>query len=104
MSRHFLEHGYNKMDFKDIQDKLKNLRDRIKAEGRISEESEAELKAILDSTLLTADKEIKEIQNKITAQMTVRVGNDNHSLTLSEDQMRRLSIIEKTGTGSHVVH
>lgn len=92
------------MDFKDIQDKLKNLRDRIKAEGHISDSSEAELKAILDSTLLTADKEIKEIQNKITAQMAVRPGNDNHSPKLSEDQMRRLSIIEKTGTGSYVVH
>lgn len=92
------------MDFKDIQEKLQNLRDRIKAEGRISDASEAELKAILDSTLHTADQEIKAIQTKITAQMAVRAGNDNNTAELSEDQMRRLSIIEKTGTGSYVVH
>lgn len=92
------------MDFKDIQDKLKTLRDRIKAEGSISSSSEMELKAILDSTLQTADTEIKAIQDKINAQMAVRAGNDNNMPDLSEEQMRRLSIIEKTGTGSYVVH
>lgn len=91
------------MDFKDIQDKLKNLRDRIRAEGRITPDSEAELKEILSSTLVSADHEIKAIQNRISAQMETRAGNDNKP-TLSEEQMRRLSIIEKTGTGSYVVH
>ncbi len=92
------------MDFKEIQDKLKNLRDRIKAEGRISSTSEAELKFILDNTLISANDEIKAIQTKITAQMATRAGNDNNMPKLSDDQMKRLSIIEKTGTGSYVVH
>lgn len=91
------------MDFKDIQDKLKTLRDRIRAEGHITPESEAELKEILSSTLISADNEIKAIQSKITTQMAVRAGNDNKP-NLTEDQLRRLSIIEKTGTGSYVTH
>lgn len=91
------------MDFKDIQDKLKNLRDRIKAEGRITSSSEAELREILSDTLTSADQEIKSLQNRINTQLEMRAGNDNKP-ELSEDQMRRLSIIEKTGTGSYVVH
>lgn len=91
------------MDFKEIQARLKDLRDRIKTEGRISADAESELKEILNSTLITANTEIMAIQSKITAQMAVRAGNDNKP-ALSEEQMRRLSIIEKTGTGSYVVH
>ena len=91
------------MNFEDIQNKLKDLRDRIRAEGCITPDSEAELKEILSSTLISADTEIKAIQNRITAQIETRAGNDNKP-NLSEEQMRRLSIIEKTGTGSYVVH
>ncbi len=89
------------MDLKDIQLKLKELRDRIKQEGRISEISEQELKAILNDTLLSANSELSTIQNRLNATMTMRAGNDN---VLSDDQKKRLRIIEKTGTGSHAVH
>lgn len=89
------------MDLKDIQIKLKELRDRIKDEGGISEISEQELKAILNDTLLSANTELSTIQNRLNATMAMRAGNDN---TLSDDQKKRLRIIEKTGTGSHAVH
>jgi len=91
------------MDFKDIQDKLKNLRDRIRDEGTISPKSEAELKEILQDTLLSANDEIHSIQEKLTAALSLRAQNDN-SPTLTVEQKRRLSIMEKTGTGSYVVH
>lgn len=91
------------MDFKEIQDKLKNLRDRIKAEGSISPSAEAELKSILQNTLVSANEEVQAIQNKLTATMAVRAENDNKPV-LSDEQMKRLSIIEKIGTGSYVVH
>lgn len=89
------------MDLKDIQLKLKELRDRIKDEGGISEISEQELKAILNDTLLSANTELSSIQNRLNATMAMRAGNDN---VLSDDQKKRLRIIEKTGTGSHAVH
>ncbi len=89
------------MDLKDIQKKLAELRDRIKDEGRISPVSEEQLKDILSSTLITANDELATIQNKLNATMAMRAGNDN---ALSDDQKKRLRIIEKTGTGSYVVH
>lgn len=89
------------MDLKDIQKKLKDLRDRIKDEGGISAKSEAELKAILSDTLVTANDELESIQERLNATMAIRAGNDN---VLSDDQKKRLRIIEKTGTGSHAVH
>ncbi|PZQ47379.1 MAG: hypothetical protein DI551_03540 [Micavibrio aeruginosavorus] len=89
------------MDLKDIQEKLKELRDRIKDEGRISAESEAALKNLLSNTLVTANDEIENIQNRLSATLAMRAGNDND---LTPEQKKRLRIIEKTGTGSTAVH
>ncbi len=89
------------MDLKDIQNKLKELRDRIKSDGQISPESEQALKDILASTLVSANDELSTIQNRLNATMAMRAGNDN---VLSDDQKKRLRIIEKTGTGSQAVH
>ena len=89
------------MDLKDIQEKLKELRDRIKTEGHISPRAEEELKSLLSNTLVTANDEICTIQNRLSATLAVRAGNDN---ILTPDQKKRLSIIEKMGTGSVCVH
>ncbi len=89
------------MELKDIQERLKELRDRIRAEGRISPHAEEELKNLLNSTLITANDELSAIQGKIHYSMIKRAGNDN---VLTPEQKRRLSIIEKTGTGSQAVH
>jgi hypothetical protein len=89
------------MDIKDIQEKLKQLRDRIKDEGCISPAAELELKTILNDTLVSANNELSTIQERLSATMAMRAGNDN---TLSDDQKKRLRIVEKTGTGSHAVH
>ena len=89
------------MDLKDIQEKLKALRDRIKTEGHISPHSEEELKSLLSNTLVSANDEITTIQNRLNATLTVRAGNDN---TLTAEQQKRLRIIEQMGTGSACVH
>ncbi len=89
------------MDLKDIQQKLKELRDMIKADGHVSPAAEAQLKTILSDTLTTANVELNAIQTKLNATMAMRAGNDN---ALSEDQKKRLRIVEKTGTGSQAVH
>lgn len=89
------------MDLKDIQKKLQTLRDRIRADGRISPASEEELKTILNDTLTSAHQELSTIQNKLNATMAIRAGNDN---PLSDDQKHRLRLMEKTGTGSDMVH
>jgi len=89
------------MDIKDIQKKLAVLRDRIRAEGQISADSETELKNILNDTLASANQELTSIQNRLTATMAMRAGNDN---PLSDEQKKRLRLVEKTGTGSDMVH
>lgn len=89
------------MDIKDIQAKLKELRDRIKTDGQITPQSEEALKAILNDTLVSANTELTALQTKLSARMVMQAGNDNE---LSEDQKKRLRIIEKTGTGSQTVH
>lgn len=89
------------MDLKDIQQKLKELRDRIRAEGGISPDAENELRDLLNDTLATANEELTTIQDKLSATLALRAGNDN---TLTPEQKKRLSIVEKTGTGSAMVH
>lgn len=89
------------MDLKDIQEKLKELRDRIKSEGHISARSEEELKSLLGNTLVTANDEISSIGDRLSATMAMRAGNDN---TLTPEQQKRLRIIEKMGTGSSCIH
>ncbi|MCB1530874.1 MAG: hypothetical protein H6853_05045 [Rhodospirillales bacterium] len=91
------------MDFKAIQDKLKNLRDRIRKEGRISEDNEQELKLLLHETLMSATDELNGLQGKLETLASQKIGNDNVS-PLSEDQSARLSLIQKTGTGSASIH
>lgn len=91
------------MSIKDIQGKLKDLRDRIKDEGELSSSSEAELRALLDDTLISANAELDTVRKKLNAHMALRAGNDNIPL-LTDEQKRRLMIVEKTGTGSHAVH
>ncbi len=89
------------MDLKDIQEKLKELRDRIKSEGHISPRAEEELKSLLSNTIVSANDEISTIQNRLTATLSMRAGNDNE---LTADQKKRLRIIEKMGTGSACIH
>lgn len=91
------------MDFKNIQKKLAVLRDRIRAEGCISSDAEDELKAIMNETLVSANQELTNIQSRLSSTMAFRTGNDNTPI-LSDEQRKRLRLVEKTGTGSDMVH
>ena len=91
------------MDFKKIQEKLAVLRDRIRSDGCISPDSEQELKNIMNDTLTSASQELTNIQTKLSSTMAIRAGNDNQT-KLSDDQKKRLRLVEKTGTGSEMVH
>lgn len=90
------------MDLTAIQKKLSALRDRIRAEGRISEDAQAELKSLLELSLVTAREELTEAQTKLSGIMALKQANQNDTLT--PDQIARLKIVEKTGTGSSAIH
>jgi hypothetical protein len=90
------------MDLKAIHKQLKNLHDKIKKQGHISTRDEQELKALMQQTLFSASDEIDNIQHRLKIQMACNTGNDNRPL--NSDQIARLSIVEKTGTGSNLIH
>ena len=90
------------MSLKDVQQKLKDLRDRIRADGKLSPGIEQELQDLLSETLTSANDEITALQDKLNATLSLRAGNDN--AILSDEQKRRLRLVEKTGTGSQSVH
>lgn len=90
------------MSLKDVQQKLKDLRDRIRADGKLSPGIEQELQDLLSETLSSANDEITVLQDKLNATLSLRAGNDN--AILSDEQKRRLRLVEKTGTGSQSVH
>ena len=90
------------MRLKDVQQKLKDLRDHIRADGKLSPGIEQELQDLLSETLPSANDEITALQDKLNATLSLRAGNDN--AILSDEQKRRLRLVEKTGTGSQSVH
>lgn len=90
------------MDLTYIQKKLSALRDRIRAEGKISESAQQELKALLEQSLMAAQDELSEAQAKLNGILSVKSANQNTPLT--PEQIIRLKIVEKTGTGSSSIH
>lgn len=91
------------MDLKNIQNQLKTLRDKIKDQGKISESDEKELKSLIRQTLESANNELEDIQGRLKNIVTQHSrANDNEHLT--DEQKKRLSLVEKTGTGSIAVH
>jgi len=91
------------MNFKNIQKKLTDLRDRIRSQGSISEEDEKELKSLLSQTLMTANSELEGVQKKLDSLPALKAQNDN-AYSLNDDQKSRLDLITKTGTGSAAIH
>lgn len=90
------------MDLKNIQNQLKELRERIKDQGRISDSDEKELKALIRQTLENANDELEGIQDRLQTLVEKHQANDNYKL--SAEQKARLDLVEKTGTGSIAVH
>lgn len=92
------------MDLKSIQHKLKNLRDRIREQGRISHADEQELQSLIRESLSTANSELEGIQARLELMSGRKVLKSNDNVALTQDQKKRLADLEKTGTGSNSVH
>lgn len=92
------------MDLKTINKQLKILHEKIKQQGHLSPSDEQELQALMEETLHEASSQIETVQEQLqmTGRISIQPGNDNRSL--SPDQLFRLSLMEKTGTGSNLVH
>lgn len=90
------------MDLKAIHKQLKNLHDKIKKQGHMSANDEQELKTLMRETLSTASDEMDSIQTRL--QLKVICGTSEGNRPLSADQIARLSVVEKTGTGSNLIH
>lgn len=100
------------MDFKHIQDRLKDLRDRIKAKGRLSAEDEAELRGLVAGTVESASRELEQIQSRLSTALAAQAGNDNgrrggfavHHVVLSEDQQNRLAQMQYIANDNTTLH
>lgn len=88
------------MNLKNVAKKLSKVRDSIREHGGVSEEDEQALKALINETIGSAKEELSQLPKK---QYDLPVAhNDNQPL--NKDQRFRLSLMEKTGTGSLSVH
>lgn len=88
------------MDLKAIHKQLKTLHDKIKKQGHMSASDEQELKSLMSETLSTAGAEMNSIKTRLHVQMSSAATNR----PLSAEQIARLSLVEKTGTGSNLIH
>ncbi len=83
------------MNTKFLHKKLSTLRDRIRAEGHVSPEIQAELYDLLEQSVTSPSA----LQTGIGS---IKAANQN--VPLNDDQIKRLKIVEKTGTGSSSIH
>ena len=88
------------MNLKNVAKKLSKVRDSIREHGSVSAEDEKALQDLVNETIGCAKQELSKIPQR-TKNMPIP-HNDNQPL--SNDQRLRLSLVEKTGTGSVSVH
>ena len=86
------------MNIKKVTQKLAEIRDIAREEGRLTAEEKAELKELVNETLTIAQKDLKKSH---VIPMPKQAHNDNE---LTADQYFRLRLMEKTGTGSQAIH
>lgn len=87
------------MDLKTIHKQLKNLHDKIKKQGHMSTSDQQELQSLMNETINTASYEMTNIQTRMGLKMSATT-----TRPLNAEQIARLSIVEKTGTGSNRIH
>lgn len=80
------------MNIKKVTKKLSSVRDSIRAEGKISAETEEVLKSLITEPVTVNQSRFRTPQPQ----------NDNTPLTA--EQKFRLRLMEKTGTGSTSIH
>ena len=90
------------MDLKKVTQKLAQIRDIAREEGRLTKKEKEELKQLVAETITISQRNLKGTNRSNIMPMPQKAENDNHQLTA--DQNFRLRLMEKTGTGSHAIH
>jgi hypothetical protein len=92
------------MNLKKVSQKIAAIRDQVGEDGKLSDSDKKELKLLVSETLEIAQKNSKKVNSKniMPDFENIVVHNDNQEL--SADQTFRLRLVEKTGTGSHLIH
>jgi hypothetical protein len=88
------------MNLKHVAKRLSKVRDSIREQGGVTAEDEKALQDLVNETIGCAKQELSKIPQR-TKDMPAP-HNDNQPL--NKDQRLRLSLVEKTGTGSASVH
>ncbi len=92
------------MNLKKVTKKLAEIRDHVGENGKLSDKDKTELKLLVTETIKIAqDKSKKKNTTMVMPDFeNIVVHNDNQAL--NTDQTFRLRLVEKTGTGSHLIH
>ncbi len=90
------------LKLKKVTEKLSKVRDSLSENGEISKENQEILKSLIGDTIEIAQKDLKKLPNSMRSRFMPTAENDNTPLT--SEQKYRLSLIEKTGTGSASIH
>ena len=90
------------LKLKKVTEQLEKLRGDICDNGEISSENEQTLKSLIGDTIDIAQSDLKKLPNSMRSRFMPEPENDNEELT--SEQKFRLSLMEKTGTGSHSIH
>ena len=92
------------MNLKKVSQKLAAIRDQVGENGKLSDSDKKELKLLVAETLEIAQAKTKKVNSKnmMPDFDNIIVHNDNEEL--SAEQTFRFRLVEKTGTGSHLIH
>jgi len=91
------------MNLKKITKNLSSVRDSIDENGEITPEDEQALKDLVSETIAVAKNDLKDLREHGIEMPKMPIPhNDNQPLTT--EQRFRLSLMEKTGTGSFEIH
>ena len=91
------------MSIKTVQRKLADFRQKIADKnGKVTQEDKDYLQKLINEELIEAQVEFASQPTKFSTLDIPEAENDN--VPLNKDQKYRLSLIEKTGTGSYCVH
>lgn len=91
------------MNLKKVTKRLSTVRDSISENGEVTAEDEQALKDLVNETIAIAKHDLKDLRGGSMNMPTMPVPhNDNQPLTT--EQRFRLSLMEKTGTGSFEIH
>lgn len=90
------------LKLKKVTEQLSKVRDSVRENGSISPEDEATLRTLIGDTINIAQEDLPRLPNRLKSRTMPLAENDNTPLTT--EQKFRLTLMEKTGTGSASIH